>query len=349
MKSVDGKKIGWRGRMMLICAAALIALLACELGARWLYLQEYARKARMFDAADMMLIREPDKEYEFSLKRNHSGSNVISGWSWRLTTNSRGMRGREIEPAENPDTFRVLFLGDSVTFGVGVEDEEVFPVLVEKRLNGIRPTGAGVHEAVNLSAPGYNLHQAVALLEEQIDLWRPDFVALTVGPNDAEPQFSVPAHPRHSLRDARLWFLERVRSSLNDLFHGGDERFRRKRLQYDADWLSGWTDGSPKRRHARRAFTRIAELCGDRGIPLMSMYVNTCDPTLLDDGYAMVRETLDTWAREENIPHVDLFKKQSEHDFRDLWINGDAHPNAFGHQIIADSWSKVIEARLRAE
>jgi len=254
-----------------------------------------------------------------------------------------------VEPARKPGTTRILFLGDSVTFGVGVEDDEVFPLLVEKRLNERESPGGRRWETINLSAPGYNLAQESALLEEQFDLWNPDLVALTMGPNDAEPQYSVPPHPRHFLRDERLWFLERVRAAANDILFGGDERYRLRRLQYDVDWLSGWADGSPKRRRARRALSRIAERCRSRGVPFLSMYVNTFDPTLLDDGYARVRSTLAAWAREEGVPHIDLFERQAELGFQKLWINGDAHPNALGHRVIADSWVEAIERELKSE
>ena len=48
-----------------------------------------------------------------------------------LTTNSRGLRERELPLAKPAGARRVVFLGDSVTFGAGVNDDEPFPRLLE--------------------------------------------------------------------------------------------------------------------------------------------------------------------------------------------------------------------------
>ena len=53
----------------------------------------------------------------------------------RVRTNSRGLRERELPLAPSPGTARVLFLGDSVTFGSGVLAEEAFPRLLETALD----------------------------------------------------------------------------------------------------------------------------------------------------------------------------------------------------------------------
>jgi len=342
MASQERRKSGWRSRAAAALVGLALSLIACELGARWLYLRDYQREARQYDEARMMLIREPDRDYEYRMKPDHSGSNTLAGHTWRLTTNSRGFRGREIAPRKTPSRFRMLFLGDSVTFGVGVEDDEVFTELVAAESGD----GGRAIEVVNLGVPGYNLHQECALLEEQIDLWNPDVVALTLGPNDAEPQFTVPPHPRHALRKVRFWFLERTRETLNDLFHGSAEHHPLKRLRYDVDWTAGFEPDNPKRRLARTAFARMAGLCRDREIPLLTLYANTCDTTLLDDAYSMVRNAFADWARAEGVPHVDLFERQAARGHRELWINHDAHPNALGHELIAEGWLEALRPMI---
>lgn len=343
MKGGSKAPVGWRGKVALVAAACLLALLIGEAGARWLFYREFSERVRLFERADMMLICEPGKEYEFRLKPNHSGSNVLSGWTWRLTTNSRGFRGREIDPKKAANVFRIVFVGDSVTFGVGVEDEEVFPRLLEKRLNGGAVSGRKV-ECVNLGVPGYNTTQEYWLLREQFDEEEPDLVVLVCRPNDAEPQYSVPRHPRRELKLARSWLLERARSSMNDLFHGGAEHYPSSRLVYDADWLAGFEPDSPKRREARESFGRIADFCRKRKTPLLSVYVNTSDATLLDDTYRPIREAFADWAKEEGVKHIDLFDAQAAHDFQKIWTNGDPHPNALGHRVIADGLLPAVEA-----
>ncbi|MEM7009566.1 MAG: hypothetical protein AAF462_10570, partial [Thermodesulfobacteriota bacterium] len=53
--------------------------------------------------------------------------------------NSDGLRDKEY-PVERGDEYRIIFLGDSLTFGWGVENEETFATLIEEDLNTKRPT-----------------------------------------------------------------------------------------------------------------------------------------------------------------------------------------------------------------
>lgn len=72
--------------------------------------------------------------------------------------------------------------------------------------------------------------------------------------------------------------------------------------------------------------------------------MNTSDATLLDDGYRPIREAFSGWAKEEGVEHIDLFEAQAADDFRRIWTNGDAHPNALGHQILAEGLREAVEA-----
>ena len=70
----------------------------------------------------------------------------------------------------------VICVGDSCTFGIGVEDRETFPA----RLSEV--TGLGV---LNAGVPGYSAFQGRRLLQERIGSWRPRAVVIQFGWNDA--------------------------------------------------------------------------------------------------------------------------------------------------------------------
>lgn len=54
----------------------------------------------------------------------------------RVATNSLGFRGvKEIEKQKPEGTYRILVIGDSMTFGWGVEDDETFVSVLERNLN----------------------------------------------------------------------------------------------------------------------------------------------------------------------------------------------------------------------
>lgn len=73
-----------------------------------------------------------------------------------IRIDSSGFRGAGSDDALGAE--RVLVLGDSFVFGLGVEEEQTFPAALERELGGaVRVLNAGV--------PGYNLLQSVARLE----------------------------------------------------------------------------------------------------------------------------------------------------------------------------------------
>ncbi len=52
-----------------------------------------------------------------------------------VSTNSLGIRGKEISLEKPQDTYRILLLGDSMTFGWGVNEGETFAKILETNLN----------------------------------------------------------------------------------------------------------------------------------------------------------------------------------------------------------------------
>lgn len=111
---------------------------------------------------------------------------TYTGWLLRqdpttLRTNALGGRGDEVpEPGERP---RVLLLGDSFTFGQGVEEDQTFGAALEQRLRALGTDA----EVLNFGVPGHSQPQSVALLEQRLLPLRPDLVLLVVFANDLSP------------------------------------------------------------------------------------------------------------------------------------------------------------------
>ena len=79
--------------------------------------------------------------------------------------NSKGILGPELEYDKPPGVTRVLFLGDSVTFGDGLKTyEETFPFLIGQRLTAQLKKPV---EAINTGVGGYSPWQEAIYLEKE--------------------------------------------------------------------------------------------------------------------------------------------------------------------------------------
>lgn len=108
---------------------------------------------------------------------NTSGRHVNpASFDSTFTTNSRGLRDREHSIEKPSGTRRVVVLGDSFAWGFGVNDEAVFPRVLESHLPAV--------EVINLGVTGYGLREEFAYLRLEGMRYQPDLVILALCMND---------------------------------------------------------------------------------------------------------------------------------------------------------------------
>jgi lysophospholipase L1-like esterase len=122
-----------------------------------------------------------------------------------VATNASGFRGELVEPPD-PQAFRVLVFGDSVTFGLNVAEADAWPAACRAAL-----LGASAGKAVqvrNLAVPGYSTFQGVELFRRHVlqppadaPTFAPHAVVFGFGFNDA---FLRPVSDREASADARF-------------------------------------------------------------------------------------------------------------------------------------------------
>jgi lysophospholipase L1-like esterase len=99
-----------------------------------------------------------------------------------ISTNSAGMRGLREYPVERvPGKRRILVLGDSFTFGYGVNDDEVVSAVLEDLLNERASASA---EVLNLAVSGFGQAEELVTWENRGKAYRPDVVVLFYFEND---------------------------------------------------------------------------------------------------------------------------------------------------------------------
>jgi lysophospholipase L1-like esterase len=161
---------------LLIIEGASRVLVKLTPNARWQFRSKLADSLG-FPALDEIIL--PDDTL-FRQTAPDLDAHVVSGRfdqsrliRFSVSTDARGFR---LLPRIESPRHRILFLGDSCTFGIGVDDRQTFPALLQARLPGV--------QCINAAATGYSAYQGRILLE-QLKLGVPlDAVVITFGRND---------------------------------------------------------------------------------------------------------------------------------------------------------------------
>jgi len=109
------------------------------------------------------------------------------GRLWRLvyTTNSSGHRGPDVPIADPTSRVRVVVLGDSFSFGMGVNDNEEYPRRLAEKLG---PS----FEVINGGMPGWGLDSEIKWYLTAGAAYRPAVVILQFSQNDPSDPGSNP-------------------------------------------------------------------------------------------------------------------------------------------------------------
>ncbi|MEZ6186012.1 MAG: GDSL-type esterase/lipase family protein [Planctomycetota bacterium] len=208
---------------------------------------------------------------------------------WALVPDYRGVyrNDTELTPTRtNPEGFRgpawstraarrIVALGDSCTFGMGVADEDAYPAQLAALLRA-RGEDAAVF---NLGVMGYDTHQEAALLARALAPLTPEAVVLGWLPNDAsDPAAPDPTHVRAGYlveddADYAAWVARRERRGLNHSLTYRVLRVRAKQLGTALGasrdtWTSDWLD-APTLAPSLASLSRIHALCAAAGARLV--------------------------------------------------------------------------------
>ena len=131
-------------RLTVAAVVTALALVGAEYAARYRY-----REARSSGNAGDYIARR--------------GTGMV------IRSNNLGFRDRDVPP-KTPDRFRIVVVGDSFTWGQGIEESERFSNLLEQAL-GSR------YEVFNFGQPGNNMPEHLEVLAKALTV-SPDFVLL---------------------------------------------------------------------------------------------------------------------------------------------------------------------------
>lgn len=244
-------------------------------------------------------------------------------------TNSHGFRDKEYRLEKTANSLRFALLGGSIEMGTGISNEETYENLAEAALNSTHPLfGSQQVEILNFGVAGFHLFQDLILLEEKASRFKPDVVIFTTHPNEEHRILSSILQAYWTKRDLVYPFLEEVvtQAGFSTEISQTDAMDKLKARQQE---IVAW------------GYQQIVRYCREnQAIPLW-LYV----PTLDDNSVAGEDEKLQQMAEEMGFYTLNLKKAYQGHNPEELKIaKWDFHPNAKGHELIAQEWLRQLAA-----
>lgn len=293
------------------------------------------------------------EELDYRLRENFSGT--FHGATFdgiRINTNSLGLRDYELPLSKPARTRRVVIIGDSITFGAGVELKNTYAKQLETLLHLNKKT----YQVINAGVSHYQFeHYYILITEGYLDKLAPDHIIIGFCINDVRPKYY--AHPsylvaRNSNRTPRerLIFISKrlvENVALFALYERVVNSTRFGRERYELRWIHSVMDSWENHdlvRNLTRMLAEVKEVLAKKGIRLSVVIFPELHQLLDDVKYGMPRDKILSILKGLNIEYIDLYDSFKGRDnVRQYFLAGDpVHFTAMGHQIIA----KQIESEL---
>lgn len=299
-----------------------------------------------------------------------------------IRINERGLRGEEIGEKTESNT-RLLSVGDSFVFGVGVEDTETFAALIADRFeNSGRPA-----EGLNAGIPAFGVPDAVGwLMRHGVDL-QPDVVILSIFQGndlvDASPEreeillvdgLLVPGQSSRGIkawlhRHSHLYVLVKtlleqpgLRPLRSKLGLGEPWKVRVLKEEFGVYRKTASTELRPAIEETDRALGELVSLGREFDFEVTAVLIPgeiQVDADRWRDGLASL--SLDPAAYDPEVPTRIFAELLSRHSIptldlgpffasrEDLYFRLDRHWTTRGHELAADAIASFLEQRLQQE
>ncbi len=248
--------------------------------------------------------------------------------------NSLGCRDREWTQSKPDGVRRIAFVGDSFTYGWGIElPKDRFTGRIQSLFDSLAP---GTVEVMNVAKPGWDTGDQLQPIKDIIELYAVDEIVLCYVANDIE--MLLPTEKGFNpTRPPEPFFFNMDSSCLLDYLYRRIYLPRVPSVRNYYDWLAeGFSDEDIWRRH-RQLLGAIIQACQEHGVKLrvaLLPFIRTSGDKLhIADLHAMLRGFFEA----NQIPVADLYPVIAGFAAEDLVVNHvDAHPNERAHKLFAE-------------
>ena len=348
-----------RANLILVVVSVLLSLAILEIGTRLLLPPLDDEEMNVFDA-----------EIGKTLRPGYKGTSL----GVEIEINSHGLRSPETTLEKPVGTYRILVLGDSWTFGVGVVQDETYPAQLEGILRQRFP-GRDI-EVINAGVSGYETFNESIWFERCGYKFEPDVTVIGYYPvNDIHDKKSKYEGHARERADHPLWYsvhnfpekhlrsyqyADFLRSRIKDKF----ESWRYSRPTYDAgpeelderydvEWTSLYREDFKGWLTTKESLGRIARLAAE--IECRVILAVFPDLRSLKHYRASLRQQfypkLAQAALDLGIEVVDMAPCLYPYDGKEDRISlfetkGSTHPNSKGHRLLAERLADHLSAEM---
>ena len=336
-------------RILLVLGSVLVTLLLAELVARFAISDEIEAFFTPFehdDSAYTVMVKDPTLLYTLAWYK--PGATGLTG-SKPVKINNLGLRDEQDYPMAKPaGCFRVLGLGDSMTFGKGVREAETFLAVLERQLRRDHPDRC--IEILNAGMPNTNFYVQYLHYKLQWHRFKPDLVLVNFfAYNDTQLQDEEEPYSLGWMEfiDRHRWLksFALVRWGYYRAFFTMGKKALDKGLPryYDPDY-PGW-------QQFRESVAKLKALTASNKARLVFTLIPIPEG-YNDYPFASYHDTVIRFlTMEHRIPTFDTVKGLGGIDARKHWVHpSDGHPDPFVHEQIAIymrevmPWSRWIAA-----
>jgi hypothetical protein len=274
-----------------------------------------------------------------------NGSYFAARWRAGVRLNRFGFRDDEFSPEPAPGVFRIAVVGDSLTYGQGIEEEARLTEQLARQLNEAEP---GAFEVLNFGRPGADYERHFENLTLGLEHAAADFILLQWLYNDLRDPEIRPAEPWH-LAGPR----HRSINSRSALYYLADAASVQAQyalalwppeVAYYVEHFRGSNGAVAKR--ARERLERVLDLARDHAVPLgMILWPSTSNEGADFEAQDFLFAHVLAVCEHRRIPCLDLrpaLTGKAKH--ASLRVNRfDAHPSAYANRLAAAAVFKAFQ------
>jgi hypothetical protein len=309
--------------LVLLSVSLLVAFGLGEVALRLKNSSMKTYDIEMWRYAKDLKAQSPDPQLDF----NHvkSAAAVLQGVNIRL--NEWGLRGGAVQPMAEQGR-RILFLGGSIALGWGVPEEST----VEARLEQALSVDGRQVQVLNGGVGNYNTERYVSRFFKELTALNPTDIVVHYFLRDAEqlPPGGGNVLLRHSQLAVTLWIA----------YHRVVDRTGESSLV--DHYRNVYRPDAPGFTTMQARLKDLAAYAHEKNIRIY-LAMTPDVHNLVDYKFGFVHDTMRQIAEREGYAYVDLLPAMRGRSPEELFaMPGDPHPNALGHQLMAEALLPVL-------